>query len=83
MATSEDPLYARTIQLFSELLVVNPTQITGYDQFGIYACLGVDMMNGDIVQGAATYDELDDLLASQFGNEYSLRFMIVERTVDT
>lgn len=79
MTTSEYSSYSRTMKLFGDLLINNPTLITGYDQFGAHACLGVDMMNGDIIQGAATYDEMDDLLASQFGDEYSLRFMIIER----
>lgn len=53
-------------------------EIAGYGSFSSCSVLGFDLYTGSFVEGGNDYDEVDEKLFAAFGENYSLRYTIVE-----
>ena len=53
-------------------------EIAGYGSFSSCSVLGFDLYTGSFVEGGNDYDEVDEKLCAAFGEDYSLRYTIVE-----
>ena len=63
---------------FSELLGCSPHEIPGYSEYEGRRFLALDLLGCRVVYGDSQYDKVDDFLAREHGDDYSLRYQIVE-----
>ena len=79
----EDPndfVFSRNSVRFSGLLRSSPEEIPGYSDYKDCPFLALDLLSFRVVFGATKYEAVDDFLAREYGEDYSLRFQIVEKS---
>jgi len=74
----DDFVFAHNAARFSESLTSDPSSIPGLDKFQGKLHLALDLLTGEVVDGDNDYEPPEERLAKRFGDDYSLRYEMVE-----
>lgn len=73
-----DCLFVNNSVRFIELLASDPEGISGLSQYKDCRFVALDSMTGNVVFGSQEYDAVGDRLSKAAGEDFSLRYQIVE-----